>query len=56
MAENKKFIAKKTVRNKEEYAIKKSPTKTLGGKILVWVIVIGTLLLPVVAAIVALFQ
>ena len=56
MAENKKFIAKKTVRNKEEYAIKKSPTKTLGGKILVWAIILGTLLLPVVAAIVALFQ
>lgn len=56
MAEDKKFIAKKTVRNKEEYAIKKTPTKTLAGKILAWVIVLGTLLLPVVAAIVALFQ
>ena len=56
MAENKKFIAKKSIRNKEEYVIKKSPTKTLAGRILVWVIVLGTLLLPVVAAIVSLFK
>ncbi|MBR2891671.1 MAG: hypothetical protein IKC22_04760 [Bacilli bacterium] len=56
MAKNEKFITKKTRGNKEEYAIRKSPTKTLAGKILVWIIVIGTLLLPVVAAIVSLFH
>ena len=51
--EEKKFIVKETKAGKDEYAIKKAPSKTLWGKILVVLIVIGTLLVPVAAMIIA---
>lgn len=51
-----KFIVKENKAGKEEYAIKKAPSKTLWGKILVILIVAGTLLVPVVAMIVTICQ
>ena len=56
--ENKeqKLIVKEKRRNKEEYAIKKAPSKTLLGKILIILIVLGTILVPIVSAIVTILQ
>ncbi len=56
MKDNKSFIVKEKKRDHEEYVIKKSPVKTVAGKILVILIVLGTILVPVVAMIVALLQ
>lgn len=52
----KKFIVKENKAGKEEYAIKKAPSKTLWGKILVVLIVAGTLIVPIVAMIVTICQ
>ena len=54
--QEKKFIVKENKNGREEYAIKKAPSKTLWGKILVALIVIGTILLPIVSLIVLLIQ
>lgn len=53
---DQKFIVKEKKANREEFAIKKAPSKTLAGKILIVLIVIGTILVPIVAMIVSLFQ
>lgn len=50
-----KFIVKERKGSHEEYAIKKAPSKTWWGKILLVLIVAGTLLLPIVSMIVSLF-
>lgn len=52
--ENKdqKLIVKETRRNKDEYAIKKAPSKTILGRILIILIVLGTILVPIISAIV----
>lgn len=54
--ENKKFIVKEKRAGNEEYAIKKSPGKTIWGRILIVLIVLGTLALPIVSLIVALIN
>lgn len=54
--EEKKFIVKESKAGKDEYAIKKAPSKTLWGKILVALIVIGTILLPIISLIVMLVK
>ncbi len=56
MEKNKeKFIVKEHKGNREEYAIKKAPSKTWWGKVIVILIVAGTVLIPVVSMIVSLF-
>lgn len=56
--ENKdqKLLVKEKRRNKEEYAIKKAPSKTLLGKILIILIVLGTILVPVISAIITIIK
>ena len=54
--DNQKFIVKEQKGNKQEYAIKKSPSRTWWGKILIIAIVAGTVLLPIVSMIVSLFK
>ena len=56
MANNQKFIVKERKGNQEEYAIKKAPSKTWWGKVLLIAIVVGTILLPIVSMIVSLFS
>lgn len=56
MANNQKFIVKERKGNQEEYAIKKAPSKTWWGKVLLIAIVVGTVLLPIVSMIVSLFS
>lgn len=51
-----KFIVKERKGSHEEYAIKKAPSKTWWGKVLLVLIVAGTLLLPIVSMIVSLFS
>lgn len=53
---NQKFLVKERKGNKEEYAIKKAPSKTWWGKAIVILIVAGTVLLPIIAMIVELFS
>ena len=50
-----KFIVKERKGSHEEYAIKKAPSKTWWGKVLLILIVVGTILLPIVTMIVSLF-
>ena len=51
--ENKKFIkTKKKLDDSVEIEIQKNPSKTLGGKIFIALIVIGTILLPLAVLIV----
>ncbi len=56
--DNKKpFIKTKAkMDNSVEVELTKSPAKTTGGRILVWVIAIGTILVPVCALIALLIQ
>ena len=57
MKENKdKFIVKERKGNREEYAIKKAPSKTWWGKVIVVLIVAGTVLIPIITMIVSLFS
>lgn len=49
--EKQRFIVKEKKADREEFAIKKSPGKTITGKILIALIVIGTLVLPIAALI-----
>ena len=51
--DNKKFIkTKKKLDDSVEIEIQKNPSKTLGGKIFIALIVAGTILLPLAVAIV----
>lgn len=50
---NKNFIEKKKVADHEEYVIKKSPSKTWWGKVLVVLILIGMIGLLVVSVVVS---
>ena len=51
--DNKKFIkTKKKLDDSVEIEIQKNPSKTLGGKIFIALIVIGTILLPLAVLIV----
>lgn len=51
--ENKKFIkTKKKLDDSVEIEIQKNPSKTLGGKVFIALIVAGTILLPLAVAIV----
>ena len=51
--DNKKFIkTKKKLDDSVEIEIQKNPSKTLGGKIFIALIVIGTIILPLAVAIV----
>lgn len=55
--DNKKFIrTKKKLDDSIEIEIQKNPSKTLGGKIFIALIVIGTVLLPLVVIIVYLIK
>ena len=50
--ENKKFIkTKKKLDDSVEIEIQKNPSKTLGGKIFIALIVIGTIVLPLAVVI-----
>ena len=50
--DNKKFIkTKKKLDDSVEIEIQKNPSKTLGGKIFIALIVIGTILLPLAVVI-----
>jgi len=53
MKDNKKFVEKKKVADREEIIIKKSPAKTWWGKVMVVLILIGMIGLLVVTAIVS---
>lgn len=58
MAKNdtKKFIEKRTkANNNVEYIVHGSPSKTLWGKVVVALIVAGTILLPLISLVVVLF-
>lgn len=55
--ENKKFVEKRVKANgTEEYIINGSPSKTLWGKIVVALIIAGTVVLPLAGLIYALLQ
>lgn len=55
--ENKKFVEKRVKANgTEEYIINGSPSKTLWGKIVVALIIAGTVVLPLAGLIFALLQ
>ena len=53
---NKNFIEKKKVADHEEYVIKKSPSKTWWGKVLVVLILIGMIGLLVVSVVVSIIN
>lgn len=45
--DNKKFIEKRTKADESvEYVVHGSPSKTVWGRVLVWLIIIGTIVLP----------
>lgn len=54
--EKQKFIVKEKKADRTEFAIKKSPGKTIWGKVLIALIILGTLVLPIVSLIVLLIQ
>lgn len=55
--ENKKILAKHTKANQTtEYYLTDSPSNTFAGRILVWLIVGGTVLLPLAGAIAAIIM
>lgn len=54
--EDKKFIEKKQVADHEEYVIKKAPTRTWWGKVLVILILVGMVGLLVASAIVSIIN
>ncbi len=55
--EKKPFIkTKQKMDNSVEVELTKSPAKTVGGRILVWVLAIGTIVIPLIGLIALLLQ